>query len=147
MQPTSVAQPIVEPAAVGAQVLTVAEAEAWAMELAHGIAASRGMPLQEALIHVHNSGLMLQPGTRLVQPHARLGVNVEQNSGAHVKPERSAAGSSGLPRNQPGSASAAGGSCKTESGAYEEDFNGDTVCIEDEAALQVMPCLSPDNIL
>lgn len=121
------------------------------MQLAHDIGANTGMPYREALTYVLNGGPTLQPGTPVMQPHAALGVRAEQGSGARVKPERSAAGLNGLPQSQPGSVRAAGltgGSCKTESGAYDEEaFDGEAMGVEDEAALQVMHRSSPDMCL
>ncbi|BDA45031.1 Helicase-like transcription factor [Coccomyxa sp. Obi] len=128
-QLANAAQPAVDAAAAVPQQPAVAQAEA--MQLA------RGMPYPEALGHMLNSGLTLQPGTRAVQPHAAPGVKAEQGSGSRVKPERSGMGSHGLPQGQPGSASAARSSCKTESDAYDEEgIYGEAVGVEDEAALQ-----------
>ncbi|CAL8469222.1 g8763 [Coccomyxa elongata] len=117
-----------------------AAAHPQAMQLARDIAANAGIPRREALTHVLNGGLTLQPGTPVMQPHAAPGVKAKQGSGARVKPERSAVGLNGLPQSQHGSARAAGvtgGPCKTESGAYDEEaFDGEAVGVEDEAALQ-----------
>lgn len=130
-----------QPAAAVRQPPPVVHPEA--MQLARDIEANTGIPYPEALTHVLNGGLTPQLGTRAVQPHATPGVKAEQASSARVKPERSAVGSNGLPRSQPGSASAAGRSCETESSAYDEEgFEGEAVGVEDEAALQVMQCSS-----